>query len=156
MANETQIQAITAMMQQLLEGNLEYFLVEIRIKPTNNVRVALDSDTGVSIDKCVAYNRKLYKLLEESGLFPDGDFSLEVSSPGLDEPLKMYRQYVKNTGRNVEVVLNDGSRTVGKLAEVREQEIVVEETKGKNKKKEVLQHTFSFDNIKSTKIQSLF
>jgi ribosome maturation factor RimP len=156
MANETQIQAITAMMQQLLEGNLEYFLVEIRIKPTNNVRVALDSDTGVSIDKCVAYNRKLYKLLEESGLFPDGDFSLEVSSPGLDEPLKMYRQYVKNTGRNVEVVLNDGSRTVGKLSEVRETEIVVEETKGKNKKKEVLQHTFSLDNIKSTKIQSLF
>ncbi len=156
MANETQIQAITAMMQQLLEGNSEYFLVEIRIKPTNNVRVALDSDTGVSIDKCVAYNRKLYKLMEESGLFPDGDFSLEVSSPGLDEPLKMHRQYVKNTGRNVEVMLNDGSRTEGKLVAVGDREIKVEETKGKNKKKEVLEHTFLFDNIKSTKIQSLF
>ncbi len=156
MANETQIQAITAMMQQLLEGNPEYFLVEIRIKPTNNVRIALDADTGVSIDKCVSYNRKLYKLLEESGLFPDGNFSLEVSSPGLDEPLKMHRQYVKNTGRNVEVVLNDGSRTAGKLVAVDEKEIHVEEIKGKNKKKEVLQHTFLFDNIKSTKIQSLF
>jgi len=156
MANETQIQAITAMMQQLLEDNPEYFLVEIRIKPTNNVRIALDSDTGVSIDKCVAYNRRLYRQLEESGLFPAGDFSLEVSSPGLDEPLKMHRQYVKNTGRNVEVLLNDGSRTEGKLLAVEEKEIVVEETKGKNKKKEVLQHTFSFDNIKSTKIQSLF
>ena len=144
------------MMQQLLEDNPEYFLVEIRIKPTNNVRIALDSDTGVSIDKCVAYNRRLYRQLEESGLFPAGDFSLEVSSPGLDEPLKMHRQYVKNTGRNVEVLLTDGSRTEGKLLAVEEKEIVVEETKGKNKKKEVLQHTFLFDNIKSTKIQSLF
>jgi ribosome maturation factor RimP len=144
------------MMQQLLEGNPEYFLVEIRIKPTNNVKIALDADTGVSIDKCVAYNRKLYKLVEESGMYPEGDFSLEVSSPGLDEPLKMHRQYVKNTGRNVEVLLNDGSRTEGKMVTVNENEIVVEETKGKNKKKEVLQHTFPFNNIKSTKIQSLF
>jgi ribosome maturation factor RimP len=156
MANETQIQAITAMMQQLLEGNPEYFLVDIRIKPTNNVKIALDSDTGVLIDKCVSYNRKLYKLVEESGMYPEGDFSLEVSSPGLDEPLKMHRQYVKNTGRNVEVVLNDGSRTEGKMVTVTENEIVVEETRGKNKKKEVLQHTFPFNNIKSTKIQSLF
>lgn len=156
MANETQIQAITAMMQQLLESNPEYFLVEIRIKPTNNVKIALDADTGVSIDKCVSYNRKLYKLVEESGMYPEGDFSLEVSSPGLDEPLKMHRQYVKNTGRNVEVLLNDGSRTEGKMVAVNENEIVVEEIKGKNKKKEVLQHTFPFNNIKSTKIQSLF
>ncbi|HSC37710.1 MAG TPA: hypothetical protein VLD19_07565 [Chitinophagaceae bacterium] len=156
MANETQIQAITAMMQQLLESNPEYFLVEIRIKPTNNIKIALDADTGVSIDKCVSYNRKLYKLVEESGMYPEGDFSLEVSSPGLDEPLKMHRQYVKNTGRNVEVLLNDGSRTEGKMVSVNENEIVVEETKGKNKKKEVLQHTFPFNNIKSTKIQSLF
>lgn len=156
MANETQIQAITAMMQQLLEDNPDYFLVDIRIKPTNNVRIALDADTGVSIDKCVFYNRKLYRLMEESGLFPEGDFSLEISSPGLDEPLKMHRQYVKNTGRNVEVVLNDGARTEGKLVAVDENGIVVEETKGKNKKKEVLQHAFPFSHIKSTKIQSLF
>ncbi|MBS1567117.1 MAG: ribosome maturation factor, partial [Bacteroidetes bacterium] len=150
MANETQIQAITAMMQQLLEGNPDYFLVDIRIKPTNNIRIALDADSGVSIDKCVFYNRKLYRQLEESALFPAGDFSLEISSPGLDEPLKMHRQYVKNTGRNVEVILNDGSRTEGKLVSVDENGIVVEETKGKNKKKEVLEHAFPFSNIKST------
>ena len=156
MANETQIQAITAMMQQLLEDNPDYFLVDVRIKPTNNVRIALDADTGVSIDKCVFYNRKLYRQLEEMAFFPEGDFSLEISSPGLDEPLKMYRQYVKNIGRNVEVVLNDSARTEGKLVAVDEKGITVEETKGKNKKKEVLQHAFLFDNIKSTKIQSLF
>ena len=156
MANETQIQAITAMMQQLLEGNTDCFLVDIRVKPTNNIRVALDADAGISIEKCISFNRRLYKQIEELALYPDGDFSLEVSSPGLDEPLKMYRQYVKNTGRNVEVLLNDGTLTLGKLTAVSENEIVVEETRGKNKKKEVIQHTIPFDNIKSTKIQIVF
>ena len=66
------------------------------------------------------------------------------------------REYVKNTGRNVEVLLNDGTLTLGKLTAVSENEIVVEETRGKNKKKEVIQHTIPFDNIKSTKIQIVF
>lgn len=156
MANETQIQAITAMMQQLLEGNTDCFLVDIRVKPTNNIRIALDADSGISIEKCISFNRRLYKQIEEAGLYPDGDFSLEVSSPGLDEPLKMYRQYVKNAGRNVEVLLNNGTQILGKLTAVSEKEIAVEETKGKNKKKEVIQHTILFDNIKSTKIQIVF
>jgi len=156
MANETEIQAITAMMQRLLEENPDCFLVEIRIKPTNNIRVALDADAGISIEKCVSYNRRLYKQIEEAGIYPDGNFSLEVSSPGLDEPLKLHRQYVKNTGRNVEVLLNDDTKTEGKLTAVNEKEISVEETKGKNKKKEVIQHIFQFDNIKSTKIQIAF
>ena len=68
----------------------------------------------------------------------------------------MYRQYVKNTGRNIEVLLNDGTLTLGKLTAVSEKEIAVEETRGKNKKKEVIQHTIPFDNIKSTKIQIVF
>jgi ribosome maturation factor RimP len=156
MANETQIQAITAMMEQLLEGNSDCFLVEVRIKPTNNIRIALDADAGISIEKCVAYNRKLYKLLEESGMYPDGNFSLEVSSPGLDEPLKMHRQYIKNIGRAVEVFLNDGTSIAGKMIAANDIEIVVEETKGKNKKKEVVEHHFPFENIKSTKIQIVF
>ncbi len=156
MANEIQIQEITAMMEQLLKENSECFLVEVRIKPTNNIRIALDADAGISIEKCVAYNRKLYKQLEESGIYPDGNFSLEVSSPGLDEPLKLHRQYIKNIGRAVEVLLNDGTLTEGKMTAADDKEIVVEETKGKNKKKEVVEHHFPFENIKSTKIQIVF
>lgn len=156
MANEQQIQAITGMMTQLLEDNPDCFLVEVRIKPTNNVRVMLDADNGLPIAKCVEFNRALYKQIEESGLFPGGDFSLEVSSPGLDEPLKMHRQFVKNTGRKVEVQLNDGTVVEGKMVSVSEQELIVEETKGKNKKKEIVQHTIPFNNIKSTKIQIVF
>jgi ribosome maturation factor RimP len=156
MASETQIQTITAMMEQLLEGSPDCFLVDVRIKPTNNVKVALDADNGVAISRCVAYSRELYKRVEEAALFPGGDFSLEVSSAGLDEPLKLHRQYTKNIGRSVEVMLNDGSMTEGKLLAVTDKDIVVEETRGKNKKKEVLQHTLLFENIKSTKIQIVF
>ena len=144
------------MMTTLLEDNPDYFLVEIKINPTNNVKVFLDADGGVSIDKCVKYNRVLYKQIEESGIFPDGNFSLEVSSPGLDEPLKLIRQYIKNTGRNVEVLLHDGGKIEGKLKVVSDVTIQVEEVKGKNKKQEVLEHTIPIDNIKTTKIQIQF
>jgi ribosome maturation factor RimP len=155
MVNET-IKTVEGLVQALLAGEAGYFLVDIRIKPTNNIRVYIDGDQGISIEKCVQYNRALYKKLEESGLFPDGNFSLEVSSPGLDEPLKLHRQYKKNVGRQVELVLQDGSKIEGRLLEVSEDGIIVEEIKGKNKKKEVINHTFLFENIKTTKIQVVF
>ena len=149
----------------LIENEPEVFLVDVRIKPTNNVKIFLDADNGLSIERLVQYNRRLYKDLEESGFFPNGDFSLEVSSPGLDEPLKLHRQYQKNIGRNVEVTRKDGIKNEGKLISVTEHEIVLEEEKarpngmagrGKAKKKEVVTHTISFDNIKTTTIQIKF
>jgi ribosome maturation factor RimP len=155
MVNET-IKAVESMVQALLADQTDYFLVDIRIKPTNNVKVFLDGDKGISIEACVRYNRALYKKLEETGFFPDGDFSLEVSSPGLDEPLKLLRQYKKNIGRLVELVFQDGTKKEGRLMEVSEDGVIVEETIGKNKKKEVISHTFLFDNIKTTKIQVVF
>ena len=153
---DTQVQAIEQMVRNLLDEDPAYFLVEIKIKPTNNVKVFLDGDQGITIEKCIAINRALYRKMEETALFPNGDFSLEVSSPGLDEPLKLFRQYKKNIGRPVEVLLKDGIKVTGKMIDVQEGAIVVEETRGKNKKKEVLQHNFLFDNIKSTKIQTVF
>jgi ribosome maturation factor RimP len=153
---ETPVQAIEQMLQDLLASDPAYFLVEIKIKPTNNVKIFIDGDQGVTIEKCISWNRALYRKLEETNLFPNGDFSLEVSSPGVDEPLKLFRQYKKNIGRSVEVILKDGMKVTGKMIDVQEAAITVEETKGKNKKKEVLQHVFPFDNIKSTKIQTVF
>jgi ribosome maturation factor RimP len=155
MSNEI-IKTVEGILQPLLAEEPGYFLVDIRIKPTNNIKVFIDGDQGISIEKCVRYNRALYRRLEEMAIFPDGDFSLEVSSPGLDEPLKLLRQYKKNVGRQVELVLQDGSKTEGRLLEVSEDGVIVEETKGKNKKKEVINHTFLFDNIKTTKIQVVF
>ena len=156
MASETQIQTVKGMVEELLQADPDCFLVDIWVKPTNNIRIALDADAGLPIEKCVALNRKLYKLIEEAGLYPDGDFSLEVSSPGLDEPLKMHRQYVKNVNRHVEVTQQDGSITEGQMTSVSDAGIEVAETKGKNKKKEVVQHHIPFTNIKSTKIQIKF
>jgi len=155
MGNET-IKVIESIVEGLLAEEPGYFLVEVRVKPTNNIKVFLDGDVGIPIEKCVQVNRALYKRLEGSGIFPSNDFSLEVSSPGLDEPLKLLRQYKKNIGRQVELILQDGSRKEGRLLEVGEDGIVVEETKGKNKKKEVINHAFLFDNIKTTKIQVVF
>lgn len=156
MTNETLISTVENMLGDIISPHPDMFLVEIRVKPTNNVKVFIDADSGISIEKCISVNRALYKKMEESGLFPNGDFSLEVSSPGLDEPLKLFRQYKKNIGRNVEVITKDGQRKEGKLLEVSEDGFIVEETKGKNKKKEVINHTFLFDHIKTTKIQAVF
>ena len=143
-------------METLISTEPDLFLVEIRIKPVNNIKVFIDGDQGVSIDKLVRYNRTLYKQIEEEKMFPNDDFSLEVSSPGLEEPLKLHRQYLKNIDRFLEVVLNEGVKIEGKLIEATATGLLVEETKGKGKKIETVQHTISFDNIKTTKIQIKF
>jgi ribosome maturation factor RimP len=152
----SQIQTLQHKVEALIEPEPGFFLVDIRIKPTNNIKVYIDADQGASIEKLVQLNRRLYKDIEESNFFPDGDFSLEVSSPGLDEPLKMRRQYVKNIGREVEVLLNEGIKKEGKLLSVTDEEITLEEERGKNKKKEIVQHTIPFNQIKTTKIQIKF
>jgi ribosome maturation factor RimP len=156
MNSESQIQALEQKVLALIGPEPGFFLVEVKIKPTNNVKVFIDADQGISIDKLVSLNRRLYKDLEENVFFPGGDFSLEVSSPGLDEPLRIHRQYLKNIGREVEVLHIDGVKTEGKLTAVTEEEIAVEEEKGKNKKKEIIQHSIPFTQIKTTKIQIKF
>ena len=141
---------------RLIGTEPDVFLVEVRIKPTNNVKVFLDADNGISIERLVQFNRRLYREFEEEQVFSNNDFSLEISSPGLDEPLKLNRQYKKNIGRFVEVVQTDGARTEGKLISAEEEQVVVEEEKGKGKKKEMVQHIIPFTNIKTTKIQIKF
>src|SRR5579875_89538 len=156
MQAEQQIKTIEEKVNQLLENHPSHFLVEVRIKPTNNIKVFIDADEGIILSDLIDYNRNLYKQLEESGLFPNGDFSLEVSSPGLDEPLKLFRQYKKNIGRYIEVLLNDSTKKEGKLLDATEDGIVIETESGKGKKKETKQETILFDQIKNTKIQVKF
>ncbi len=155
MNKEHQLEAIEIKVNELLNDLPGYFLVEASIKPTNNIRVFVDADQGAAIDQLSKLNRTLYKWVEEN-LFPNGDFSIEVSSPGLDEPLKMDRQYLKNVGRNVEVLLKNGIKKEGKLLSVLENEIVVEEERGKGKKKELIEHKILKEEIKTTKIQVKF
>lgn len=140
----------------MLATETDSFLVEVKVNAGNNVKVFVDADQGMSLERLIRYNRQLYKHLEESQIFPNNDFSLEVSSPGLDEPLKLPRQYQKNIGRFVEVVQKDGVKKEGKLVDVNESQIVLEEEKGKAKKKELVQHHIPIETIKSTKVQIKF
>jgi ribosome maturation factor RimP len=156
MQTEEYIRIITEKVNDLLANHPSHFLVEVRIKPTNNVKIFIDGDEGVILSDLIEYNRKLYKQLEEGGLFPNDDFSLEVSSPGLDEPLKLFRQYKKNTGRFIEITLKDSTRKEGKLMEASEDGVIIETESGKGKKKETKQESVLFDQIKNTKIQVKF
>ncbi len=150
MTQDIQIQAIEKLVEPLLEGDI--FLVSMKIKPTNNIKIYLDADNGLGIEKCIRINRALYKQIEERGLYPDGDFSLEVSSPGIDEPLKLLRQYKKNIGRNVEVILTDETKKEGKLTGLTEETILIEYTVGKGKKAEIKTEEIALGNIKQTRV----
>jgi ribosome maturation factor RimP len=156
MATETQLEVIEQLVDQLLVEEPEYFKVNIKIKPTNNIKVFIDGDNGIAVEKCVKFNRKLYKLIEEKGMYPEGEFSLEVSSPGIGEPLNNNRQYLKNVGRLVEVIFTDGSVQEGKLLQVAENDIIIEQTTGKGKKAVTQQLVIPFINIKSTTVQIQF
>lgn len=156
MDSAPQIEQISRLAEEILAPLPGYFLVEVKVTPVNEVKVYIDADKGVTIDKLAAVNRALYKKLEESGLFTPDDFSLEVSSPGVEEPLKMLRQYLKNIGRKVEVVQADGAKKEGTLLQATETGITIEEETGKNKHKLRIQTTISFSQIKHTKVCVIF
>jgi ribosome maturation factor RimP len=156
MTVEQKIQSITRMAEESISALPDCFLVEVRMKPGNKIQVFLDADQGVSLGNCTQINRKLYAQIEEAALFEPGDFELEVSSPGLDEPLKLPRQYQKNIGRPVEVIMKDGRKICGKLLAADETSLQIEETKGKGKKQETILHSLITEHIKTTKIQIVF
>jgi ribosome maturation factor RimP len=154
MAALTNIEIIQSLLEKLLFDDI--FLVEIKVKPTNNYKIYLDADSGLAIQNCTKINKALYKHIEAMELYPEGDFSLEVSSAGLDQPLKLHRQYVKNIGRNVEIIMVDDTEKEGLLTEVLEEEITIEYTEGKGKKALLVKLPIPFNKIKETKIQIKF
>jgi ribosome maturation factor RimP len=143
-------------LDEMLQENPELFLVDYAFKPGNNIKIYLDGDNGITIENCSRINRALRRRIEDAGFFPEGDFSIEVSSPGVDQPLKLNRQYKKNIGRTVEVVLLDGSRKEGKLTQVSDEELVLEEKEGSGKKAVTKQTNISLNQIKHTKVLVTF
>jgi ribosome maturation factor RimP len=148
------IESIRTLLDSILDADT--FIVDIRVKPTNNFKIYLDADQGFDIDRCIRVNRALYKQIEEAGWYPEGDFSLEVSSPGIDEPLRLHRQYLKNIGRKVLVTLLDGSQKEGKMNSVTETQIVVHTVSGKGKKAVEADLEIPFTDIKQTQVQISF
>jgi ribosome maturation factor RimP len=118
------------------------FIVDVLIsskKGPRKVMVLVDGDEGFNIDDCAELSRHLSKALDENALIDDNYF-LEVSTPGVDHPLKMKRQYYKNIGRSLRVKLHD--KTIeGKLAAVTENEITLtmESGTGKNKESKLIE-----------------
>jgi ribosome maturation factor RimP len=124
------------------------FIVDIIIsskKGPKKVLVIVDGDQGFSIDDCAELSRQLSKAFDEGGLIED-NYLLEVSTPGLDHPLKLKRQYTKNIGRGLKVKLQD--KTIeGKLTEVSEDKIMLTQEVGSGKKKEIQNLEIPFSSI---------
>ena len=156
MSTETQKIQVELLLASLMQEEPSYFVVNFKIKPTNNFKIFIEGDNGITIEKCVQLNKKLYQLIEEAGYYPNGDFSLEISSPGIEEPLKSIRQYKKNIGRLIEIILTDDTQKEGKLIEVSETGITIEFTQGKGKKAITQQLVILFSNIKTTTVQIKF
>ena len=145
---------VYTLLEPLLEGT-DIFIVNIKVKPINNIKVYLDADSGFSIEKSSSVNRRLYALINEAELFPAGDFSLEVSSPGVDEPLTQMRQYKKNVGRKVTVTDNEGVEKTGILKEVTDNYITLE-IKPPKPKQAIIITQIPFSTIKKTVVQIIF
>lgn len=129
------------------------FLVEITITSTNKISVFIDGDNGIKISDCVEISRIIEKKLEELGEV----YELNVSSPGIDNGLKIRRQYLKNIGRKIMVKLDNNSQISGKLAQITDESIVIEieapKKKKKNNEKEFeVQNIINFNKIKEAKV----
>lgn len=136
--------------EKAIEGFGELFLVDVKVKgnPGNQkIMVFVDGDSGVSIDQCGRISREIGNEIEEED-FIEGKYTLEVSSPGLDFPLSLFRQYVKNIGRDLEVETNTGEKIEGKLSEVEEDAIELS-FKGESK-------SLKFEEIKQSKVKVSF
>ncbi len=146
-------QEVEKLLQEIITQP-ELFVVDIIFGTYNKstkISITLDGDEGVMIDQCVSVSRKLGNKMEELELMAD-PYILEVSSPGLDKPLMLQRQYPRNIGRKIKVVTKDANNYSGELTEVTPTFIkVLDEKKIKSK---VLTNLVEipFDTIKSTTV----
>jgi len=90
---------VTELLEQALDKNQSLFLINLSISESNQIMVVLDGDRGVTVKDCIAVSREIEHNIDREEI----DFSLEVTSAGVSEPLKLVRQYKKNLGRKLEV-----------------------------------------------------
>lgn len=141
---------------QLIEEKLassSNYLVDVVIKPGNLIVVEIDNDEAVSTDDCAELSRYLEEHLDRDV----EDYELEVGSAGITSPFKVLRQYVKNIGNEVEMLLKNGSKLTGVLKSADENGVVVSVEKkvkpegAKRKVTVVEDESYTFDEIKYTK-----
>ena len=131
----------------------DQFLVDVTVSASNVIHLMVDSDSGISINQIVEISRHI-----EGGLDREADdFELSVFSAGLSEPFSLVRQYKKNIGTEIEVILSNGIKLVGLLNQVDDGGINLEVTSKEkiegSKKKELVTkvHHFVYSEIREAK-----
>lgn len=140
-------EVLTDLVNSQLEGT-DKFLVDITVQPGNKIFVYIDGDRSINISDCQQLNRALEGTLDRE----TEDFDLTVSSYGVDRPLKNSRQYAKNTGRELEIVLEDGTKMAGILIAANEEGIELEHPVKKKKEIKKPNSVIKFEEIKTGKI----
>ena len=154
-------QKIIAFLDEIfkIEGFEDCFLVDMNLSSSHKLAVFVDADSGMSFGKCQKISRQLETMVEEAGLVPE-KYTMEVSSPGIERPLKFKRQYVKNVGRKMEVLDSEGESYIGELTEVQDNHIKLEYKErikeGKKKKTVTIEKEILFDNISKAIVKAKF
>ena len=129
------------------------YLVDVEIQPGNVIIVEIDNDEAVCIDDCVELSRFIEEHLDRNS----EDFELEVGSAGITSPFKILRQYQKNIGKEVEVLLASGMKLTGILKSADEHGIVLtveKQVKPEGAKRKITVEedlAYTYNEIKSTK-----
>ena len=143
---------VIELVEEKIADRPDLFLVEVRMHGNRILSILVDGDNGIAITDCVAISRHVGFYLEEENVIEQA-YNLEVSSPGLDTPLRSLRQYRKNINRSLSIKLKDGSRREGRLVSADEKQIDIEEIrKEKGKKAVTVQSPIPFDDIAETKV----
>jgi ribosome maturation factor RimP len=123
---------VAAKIREIAESSLtegSHFIVDVlflgKQRPPK-LMVIVDGDRGVNIDDCVNLSRKISSVLDEQNILQSA-YTLEVTTPGLDHPLKLKRQFIKNVGRSFRLHLTDGRMVEGKVTQATEDLLTVEQ-----------------------------
>ena len=145
---------VVELVEQFIDND-EVFLVEVNVKgkPENQkIQVFIDADQHVDIEDCTKISKKLTNELEERDVI-EGRYVVEVSSPGADKPLRLFRQYPKHIGRELEVITKENKKYQGVLLGIFDKEIELS-IKSSKVKKDLSSETLklTFDEIEDSKV----
>ena len=112
---------IERLLEDFLENREDLFLIHLKISANDDVTIILDGDEGVTLQDCLDASRAVEFNMDREA----HDFSLQVMSAGLSEPLSMPRQFKKNIGRSLDILLQNDTRIEGELTKVEEDSITL-------------------------------
>ena len=151
------IEKISKLVKEAISENNTLFLIDLLISKDNEIKVVVDGDNGVPLKECIRISRHIEGNLDRE----EEDYSLEVTTPDISEPIKNTRQYHKNINRILNVKYGE-EIIEGKLTEVLENEISLEwkarEPKpiGKGKVTVNKKVTLPINKIKEAKVKIIF